>query len=54
MTEFNYEKLFQYGDDKTDYRKLDLGPIEKTEVHGKNIIHISSDILENLTKIAFY
>ena len=54
MTEFNYEKLFQYGEDKTDYRKLDLGPIEKTEVHGKNIIHISSDILENLTKIAFY
>ena len=54
MTEFNYEKLFQYGEDKTDYRKLDLGPIKKTEVNGKNIIHISSDILENLTKIAFY
>ena len=54
MSEFNYEKLFQYGEDKTDYRKLDLGPIKKTEVNGKNIIHISSDILENLTKIAFY
>ena len=54
MSEFSYEKLFQYGEDKTDYRKLDLGPIKKTEVNGKNIIHISSDILENLTKIAFY
>jgi len=54
LTEFNYEKLFQYGEDKTDYRKLDLGPIKKTEINGKNIIHISSNILENLTKIAFY
>ncbi len=54
MTEFNYEKLFQYGEDKTVYRKLDLGPIKNTDINGKNIIHLSSDILENLTKIAFY
>ena len=54
MSEFNYEKLFQYGEDKTNYRKLDLGPIKKTKINGKNILHISSDIIENLSKIAFY
>ena len=54
MTKFNYEKLFQYGKDKTIYRKLDLGPIEKTKVKGKAILHISSNIIENLSKIAFY
>ena len=54
MSEFNYEKLFQYGEDKTNYRQLDLGPIKKTKINGKNILHISSDIIENLSKIAFY
>jgi len=54
LTKFNYEKLFQYGEDKTKYRKLDLGPIKNTEINGKNILHISSDIIENLAKIAFY
>ena len=54
MSEFNYEKLFQYGEDKTNYRQLDIGPIKKTKINGKNILHISSDIIENLTKIAFY
>ena len=54
MTEFNYEKLFQYGEDKTVYRKLDFNPIKKTKLNGKNILHVSSDILESLTKIAFY
>jgi len=54
LTEFNYEKLFQYGEDKTVYRKLDFDPIKKTEINGKNILHISRDILEDLTKIAFY
>jgi len=54
LSEFNYEKLFQYGEDKTNYRQLDLGPIKKTKINGKNILHISSDIIENLSKIAFY
>ena len=54
MSKFNYEKLFQYGEDKTNYRQLDLGPIKKTNINGKNILHISSDIIENLSKIAFY
>ena len=54
MSEFNYEKLFQYGEDKTNYRQLDIGPIKKTKINGKNILHISSDIIENLSKIAFY
>ena len=54
MSKFNYEKLFQYGEDKTNYRQLDLGPIKKTMINGKNILHISSDIIENLSKIAFY
>ena len=54
MSKFNYEKLFQYGEDKTNYRQLDIGPIKKTKINGKNILHISSDIIENLSKIAFY
>ncbi len=54
MTKFNYEKLFQYGKDKTKYKKLDFNPPKKSKINGKDILHVSSDIIENLSKIAFY
>jgi fumarate hydratase class I len=54
LTEFNYEKLFQYGADKTNYKKLDFSSLKKSKFQGKYILHVTSDIIENLAKIAFY
>ena len=54
MTNFKYEKLFQYSQDTTEYIKLESSPIESYSVNGKNIINVTKDILENLAQEAFY
>ena len=54
MTEFKYEKLFQYSKDTTEYIKLESNPIHSYDVNGKKIIIVTKDILENLAKEAFY
>ena len=54
MTEFKYEKLFQYSKDTTEYTKLESNPIHSYDVNGKKIIIVTKDILENLAKEAFY
>ena len=54
MTDFKYEKLFQYGKDTTKYIKLDYKKIQTYNINGKNFIKITKDILENLAKEAFY
>ena len=54
MTEFKYEKLFQYSKDTTEYIKLESNPIQSYDVNGKKIIIVTKDILENLAKEAFY
>ena len=54
MTDFKYEKLFQYGEDTTEYVKLDINPIQSYEINGKIVINVTKDILENLSKEAFY
>ena len=54
MTDFKYEKLFQYGKDTTEYIKLDTNPIQSYEINGKKFVNVTKDILENLTKEAFY
>ena len=54
MTDFKYEKLFQYGEDTTEYVKLDTNPIQSYEINGKIVINVTKDILENLSKEAFY
>ena len=54
MTDFKYEKLFQYGKDTTKYIKLDYKQIQTYDINGKNFIKITKDILENLAKEAFY
>ena len=54
MTDFKYEKLFQYGEDTTEYVKLDANPIQSYEINGKIVINVTKDILENLSKEAFY
>jgi len=54
LTEFKYEKLFQYSKDTTEYIKLESNPIHSYDVNGKKIIIVTKDILENLAKEAFY
>jgi fumarate hydratase, class I len=54
LTDFKYEKLFQYGKDTTEYIKLDTNPIQSFEINGKKVINVTKDILENLSKEAFY
>jgi fumarate hydratase, class I len=54
LSDFNYEKLFQYGVDITEYRKLKFDTIEQSNFKGQCVIHISKEIIENLAKIAFY
>ena len=54
MTDFKYEKLFQYSKDTTEYIKLESNPIKSYDVNGKKIINVTKDILENLAKEAFY
>jgi len=54
LTDFKYEKLFQYGEDTTEYVKLDTNPIQSYEINGKIVINVTKDILENLSKEAFY
>jgi fumarate hydratase class I len=54
LTEFKYEKLFQYSKDTTEYIKLESNPIQSYDVNGKKIIIVTKDILENLAKEAFY
>jgi len=54
LTDFKYEKLFQYGKDTTKYIKLDYKKIQTYDINGKNFIKVTKDILENLAKEAFY
>jgi fumarate hydratase class I len=54
LTDFKYEKLFQYSKDTTEYIKLESNPIKSYDVNGKKIINVTKDILENLAKEAFY
>jgi fumarate hydratase class I len=54
LTDFKYEKLFQYSKDATEYIKLESNPIQSYDVNGKKIIIVTKDILENLAKEAFY
>ena len=54
MSNFKYEKLFQFGKDLTEYEKLNCEPIVVTYINGKKIINITKTLLENLAKEAFY
>ena len=54
MTDFKYEKLFQYGKDTTKYIKLDYKQIQTYNINGKKFIKVTKGILENLAKEAFY
>jgi fumarate hydratase class I len=54
LTDFKYEKLFQYSKDTTEYIKLESNPIKSYDINGKKIINVTKDILENLAKEAFY
>ena len=54
MSKFKYEKLFQFGKDNTKYIKLDSKPFKIKKIDDKEILVITKDVIENLTKEAFY
>ncbi len=54
MSKFKYEKLFQFGKDNTKYIKLDSKPFKTKKIDDKEILVITKDVIENLTKEAFY
>ena len=52
MSKFKYEKLFQFGKDNTKYIKLDSKPFKIKKIDDKEILVITKDVIENLTKEA--
>jgi len=54
LSKFKYEKLFQFGKDNTKYIKLDSKPFKTKKIDDKEILVITKDVIENLTKEAFY
>ncbi|MFC3053401.1 fumarate hydratase [Kordiimonas pumila] len=52
MSEWAYEKLFQFGEDKTTYRKLTSDYVSEIEVDGKKILKIQNEGLELLSREA--
>lgn len=53
MEPFNYEPTFQYGQDKTEYRKLSSDHVEVSEFDGKTILKIDPKALTELAYAAF-
>jgi fumarate hydratase class I len=53
METYNYEPTLQFGDDATEYRKLDIDGISVSEFDGKPILKISPDALTRLSYAAF-
>ena len=53
MSDFRYEELFQFGEDNTEYRKLDTEKIGISKFKNRKIVNIPHEIIEYLTKEAF-
>ena len=54
MSNFIYEELFQYGSDKTEYEKIDEEKIQLTEFKNSKMVNVPSEVIQNLSKQAFY
>ncbi|MCJ9427492.1 fumarate hydratase [Kordiimonas marina] len=52
MTEWTYSKLFQLGEDKTEYRKLTSDFVSVIEVDGKRVLKVEDEGLELLSRTA--
>lgn len=53
MKAFEFQKLFQTGADKTEYRFLGKEGVDVQLIGDKEILKISDDVLEHLSKVAF-
>ena len=53
LSDFRYEELFQFGEDNTEYRKLDTEKIGISKFKNRSILNIPHKIIEHLTKEAF-
>ncbi|PPR29621.1 MAG: Fumarate hydratase class I, aerobic [Alphaproteobacteria bacterium MarineAlpha9_Bin2] len=54
MSKFVYEELFQYGEDRTEYRELPTEEIKISKFKKEKFINIPKKSLEFLSKEAFY
>ncbi len=52
MSEYTYSKLFQLGEDKTEYRKITSDFVSTIEVNGKKILKVEDEGLTLLSKTA--
>jgi fumarate hydratase class I len=53
MTDFNYEKMVQVGEDKTQYRHLGKDGVRVERIGEQDILRVSSQALVEVTKQAF-
>ena len=53
MTEFNYEAMFQFGADDTEYRKLDIDGVRLEKFAGQDMLVVEPKALEALSAEAF-
>jgi len=53
MEPFNYEPTLQFGDDTTQYRKLDIDGVSTAEFDGKTVLKIEPRVLTDLAYAAF-
>lgn len=53
MKTVEFQKLFQLGEDKTEYRSLGKEGVEVEKVGERKVLKISDTALENLSKVAF-
>lgn len=54
MPEFNYEDILPLGEDKTTYRKLDLGGVETFNADGRTFLKVAPETIEKLAEIAIH
>lgn len=52
MSDYTYSKLFQLGDDKTEYRKITSDYVSTIEVDGKQVLKVEDEGLALLAKTA--
>jgi fumarate hydratase class I len=50
---FAYAPMFSFGEDDTQYRKLDIAGVSTIEVEGKTVLKVSADALSELAFTAF-
>ena len=53
MSNFEYESIFQYGKDATEFKKLEIEGISAETFQGKEMLMVNPSVLTELTSVAF-